>query len=327
MLNFKDYLEKEIKEESVSGAAKFIGGFGGNLVGQGLKGSSNVLKGVGRVAKGIAAIPVNTTTAAGYGLLGNKEKTIEKIKDIGTNIGSDLVGGLKNVVKGAVQIGGAATLVTPTLRGLQASNEKGLSRLNRNRNSVQRFFGLNSNKDEPLIISDVPRDSKKIIKMIEDMYEDTAAGKSVSLRIKPEYFLKNFINAYNKIPEDRVLDNKFKYLLKTYFPNYEVVEIQPGYFLNTLNSKVFYEDSDINQYIDYLYSKSLVENIVLITGNDMLFFDELVQIHNNYFSSNNLITKSKDSLSILKEQKNKIIQIIKRFLPNKKLKLNKKTSG
>jgi hypothetical protein len=313
VLNFKDYIKEEIKKESVLSPIKFLGGFGGNIIGQGIKGVSNAAKGsIGASTSTLASLG-NLMASSAYGMLGNKEAAKDRAKASYKNLEST-ARGLKDIIVGAIQIGGAATLITPTLRGFQAANEPLSRGFNKNRNKIQKTLGLNSNKETPYIISDVPNNMVEIKKFIEDFYEQTKNKREVKITKKPEKFLKKLITfgavALEKY-NDKNLNYKFKFLLNTYFPNFEVVEIKVGAFLNEIDSQKFYENSMIIEYINYLYEKSLKDKVILITNNDKIFILELKNIYKKYLDIKN--TNNPKEEEVAKELKEKIKKIVEKF--------------
>lgn len=313
MLNFKNYIEEEIKKESMLSPIKFLGGFGGNIIGQGLKGAGNAAG--GSITAGMSTLGslANLTAAGAYGLIGNKEAAKKRLKASYGNI-KKIGGGLKDIIKGTIQIGGAASLVTPTLRGFQAANEPLTMGMNKNRNKIQKALGLNSNKETPYIISDIPENIVEVKKFIEDFYEQTKNKREIKIAKKPEKFLKKLITfgvATLEKYNDKNLNYKFKFLLNTYFPNFEIVEIKAGSFLKEIDSQKFYEDSLIVQYINYLYEKSIKEKVVLITNNDKIFILELKNIYKYYLKETNL-NNSKEEI-VATELKQKIKKIVEKF--------------
>jgi hypothetical protein len=313
VLNFKEYIKEEIKKESVLSPIKFLGGFGSNIFGQGIKGASNAaLGGLGTVAGTVGSL-ANLFAGTAYGALGNKEAKKERLKASYNNLKSAGIG-LKNIIVGAVQIGGAASLVTPTLRGFQAAREPLTLGFNKNRNKLQKALGLNSNKETPFVIDDVPEDAKKNKEFIEEFYEQTMNKREVKITKKPEKFLKKLIKI--GIPtlemyKDKNLNYKFKFLLNTYFPNFEIVEIKVGLFLNEIENQKFYEDSLIVQYINYLYEKSTKDKVILITNNDKIFILELKNIYKYYLEDKNLNNPKEEVIA--KELKEKIKKIVEKF--------------
>jgi len=330
MPSFKHYVEiKDEKNESIGSAAKFAGGFGGNLIGQSVRGAGNAIKGVGQAVGGTLGAIGSLGASGAFGLLGNKDKVRERLKKSGEHISDNIGGGLKNIIKGIIQVGGAASFITPTLRGFQASQEKGVSGFNKNRNAAQKLLGLNSNKDEPYIVEEIPSNIIKAKIFIDKLYEAIINGREVSLRKKPEEFLKELIPVMHAVTskyKNEELNKKFKYILKTYFPNFEIIELNVGTFISMITSNLsFSKDSTIVEYINYLHNKSQKNNVIIITNNDEIFFKELILIHNNYLSSKN--TNDKEDIEFIKALKNKTIDVINKFFPNKKIKLNKKTAS
>lgn len=320
MLNFKDYFKKEESFNPVN----FVGGFAGNLLGQGAKSAANIAKGAGKTAAGLLGTAGGMVGGISHKILGSEENTkgsVNLVKSSAALIGS----GLGDIVKGIVQLGGATSLITPFLRGMQASSESIVpKRFNRNRNYIQRLLGLNSNKETPFIINGAPKDSQEMIFLIDKWYEEAINNREIQVRGKPEIFIKKLMVLYNSTTTSVQLNKKIKYLLNTYFSNFEVVVIEAGKLLHTIDQEVFYSDSKIIRYIEFLYEKSKDPNVVLITQDNNLFVKELIKIHNEYLSSKNLVLgkKSKDTSAYMSHMKNKIIDIIARFFPNKTIKRN-----
>lgn len=326
MLNFKDYLKKQ---EEAFNPVNFVGGFATNLGSQGIKSATNIAKGVGKTAAGSIGAVAGVIGGASHGLLGSKENTKKSIDLVKKSAGV-FGDGLKDVVKGIIQLGGAATLVTPFLRGMQASAEPFTpKRFNRNRSQAQKLLGLNSDRETPLVLNGVPGTKEEIIKMIEEWYEEAIHKREIQVKGKPEIFITKLMELYNSIETDAGLNKKIKYLLNTYFSNFEVIVIEAGKFLNRIDQEVFYSNSKIIEYIEFLYEKSKNSNVVLITQNNKTFLDELIKIHNDYLSSKNLIMGKKDpeTAKYIQDLKNKIIDIIATFVPNKKIKPIKRSKS
>jgi len=321
MLSFKNF----VKQEEAFNPVNFAGGFATNLASQGIKSIGNLARGVGKTALGAVGTASGLVGGASHRILGDEEnsnKSIDfakkSIKTIGT--------GLTDIVKGTIQLGGAASLVTPFLRGMQASAEPMTpKRFNRNRNKIQRTFGLNSNKETPFIINGVPNNIEEMIKMIEEWYEEAINNREIQVKGRPEIFVKNLMKLYNSNEADIKINKKIKYLLNTYFSNFEVLIIEAGKFLQKIDNEIFFSNSRIVEYIEFLYNKSKSPNVILITQNNKIFLEELLKIYNNYLSSKNLMLGKKDpgSAKYIQDLRNKIIEIIARFLPNKKIKTKK----
>ena len=312
MLNFKKYIKEEIKKESVLSPIKFLGGFGGNVIGQGLKGLGNIAKGAVKTS-GVLGSVTNLAASSAYGVLGNKKLARERLGASYDNI--KFAGeGLKNIIIGAIQIGGVASFITPTLRGFQAAAEPLSMGLNKNRNKTQKILGLNSNEETPYIIKEVPNNITEIKKFIEEFYKQTKNKREVKIAKKPENFLKEFVIKASKALEkynNEELNYKFKFLLETYFSNFELIEIKPGTLLSQIEGKKFDENSLIVQYINYLYKKSLKERIILITNNDKMFIYELKMIYKKYLDKNNSDYQKEEE--IILELKDKIKKIVEKF--------------
>lgn len=313
MLEFKKYINEEIQKESITDPLKFLGGFATNLVGQGLRGAGNLIKGGAETVAGGISSASNLVSAGVYELLGNKKQASQNVKNFGSGI--SLIGkGLKGIVKAVIQLGGAASGITPTLRGFQAANEKGISGFNKNRNSTQKLLGLNSNEETPYIIDNLPNSAVDAKEFIDNFYYQTKIGREIKINKKPEKFLKRFVllgilvSGKYKDPE---LNDKFKFLINTFFPNFEVIELNVGTFLNKTKD-IFYYNSDIVQYINYLYEKSLKDKVIIITNSDSLFFKELELIYKQYLKSD----KPEDQ-EIIDDLKNKVKEAGKKFWPNK----------
>lgn len=321
MLSFKNYL---IKQEEAFNPINFTGGFATNLAGQGIKSVGNITQGVGKTAAGLVGAAGGVVGGVTHGMLGSKDnskKSIDFAKKSTNVIGS----GITDVVKGVIQLGGAVSLITPFLRGVQASAEPAIPRrFNRNRSSTQKLLGLNSSKETPLIILGIPKDGQDLKKLIEEWYEEAVNKREIQVKGKPEIFIKKLIQLYNSTETDAGLNRKIKYLLNTYFSNFEVIMIEAGQLLPIIDKEIFYSNSRIIRYIDFLHSKTKSPNVVLITQNNKIFLEELIKIYNNYLSSNNLIlgrsSRTIETKKYMQEYKNKILEIVAKFIPNKKIK-------
>lgn len=157
-MEFREFFEQEEAklfdegleqiDEVLGSALRFIGGAGGNFVSQTARGIGNLATGVGQSAIGTGQGVLSALQAAGGGWEKRGKKTLD---DAFSNTES----GGRKFARGAAQLAGALTTVTPLLRGAQAASEpmrlSGVYAPNsKNRTATQDVFGLDSwEKPEP----------------------------------------------------------------------------------------------------------------------------------------------------------------------------------
>lgn len=132
-----DLLAESIVDEGLfGGTLRALGGFGGNLISQTGSGGFNLLKGAGRTARGIGRLGLGAV----QGVTGGREA--------GSTLASgasDVAAGVGGALKGAAQAVGALSGFTPTMRAVQAANEKSFfTPMSNRRTGVQMAMGLNS---------------------------------------------------------------------------------------------------------------------------------------------------------------------------------------
>lgn len=146
-MNFSEFLLDEeeldliseaiVEEGVVGGTLRALGGFGGNLLSQSARGAANIVSGAGRTAGGLAKVGLGAVQAVTGGG-----------KQAGSSLSSgasDVVSGVGTGLKGVAQAAGAVTGVTPTIRAIQAANEKSFfTPMSNRRTSLQKAMGLNS---------------------------------------------------------------------------------------------------------------------------------------------------------------------------------------
>lgn len=150
-MEFKEFLENEEAklfdagleqmDEVLGTALKFLGGAGGNLISQGARGLGNAVSGIAQGALGTGQTALGGLQFAGGGSKQGKENLKRGISNLGQ--------GVRSLGRGIAQTAGAATGITPVLRGAQAASEpmrmSGVYAPNaKNRTGAQDLFGLNS---------------------------------------------------------------------------------------------------------------------------------------------------------------------------------------
>lgn len=162
-MNFSEFLRQEeemllFDEGLMGGAVRAVKGFGGNLVGQTLRGVGNVVTGTAQAVGGVGKVGLGAIQGISGGGLRTAGSTMGSgIKDVATGVGSAL--------KGTAQTAGALSGMTPIMRAAQASKEKRIFQpMSTRRTGVQTAMGMNSWTPE----EDAQRDSE----------EATAAAKT-----------------------------------------------------------------------------------------------------------------------------------------------------
>jgi len=335
MLTFKEYIEKrEEIDESLTGAAKFVGGFGGNLLGQSSRGLLNLGKGAAKVglgALGAAADVVKGTAQASLGDTERSSRSLSSAKKRISTVGSGLV----DASKGAVQLAGAATGVTPFLRGVQASSEEGIAPLSRERNSAQELLGLNANqaprekerkikrsqiqrpKKEDLFVLSPVTDSKNVAHYISEAYKASQEGKKV-ITYDAKEFVSNLLISYsnhkNKNPK---IDKKLNYILKRYFPNYKIIKMKSfesmGIQMNA--DSILKIKNFINSVI--VLEVDNPEKITYLPEDSEKFRKDLIEIHNNVLNTKNF---NKNIQGDIKDLKKQVLRILNHYYPEKEFK-------
>jgi len=146
-MNFSEFLSEEeeldlvsaalIEEGVVGSALRAAGGFGGNLIQQSARGAYNVASGAARTVRGVGKIGLGAV----QGLTGAGKQGLSSVS---SGIG-DVASGIGSGVAGAAQAAGALSGVTPTLRAIQAANEKSFfTPTSKRRTGLQKAMGLNS---------------------------------------------------------------------------------------------------------------------------------------------------------------------------------------
>lgn len=146
-MDFSEFLREEeeldlitaalIEEGIIGGALRAAGGFGGNLVSQTGRGVYNLVKGAGRGVRGVGRVGLGAVQGATGG-------GSHAVKTLRAGAG-DLMKGAGEILTGAAQTAGALSGVTPTIRAIQAANEKSFFTPTSNRRTgLQRALGLNS---------------------------------------------------------------------------------------------------------------------------------------------------------------------------------------
>ena len=150
MMNFREFYKFEsecelfrecsaIDENWLTAPLKFAAGTAGNLATQAVKGVGNVAGGVARASLGAAQTGLGALQMAGGG-------TKRGSKNFRGGI-SRIAGGFGQGLKGATQF--VASPATALLRGAQASTEDFTTPMSKNRNWMQKTFGLNKWGSDP----------------------------------------------------------------------------------------------------------------------------------------------------------------------------------
>lgn len=350
MINFKEYIEKrEELDESLIGAGKsigkFVGGSVGNLLGQTGRGVLNLGSGVGEVGLGALGAAGNIIKGTAQAAVGDKERSLRSFGKVKRNI-SNIGSGIVDAGKGAVQLAGAATGITPFLRGVQASSEEGIHPFSKDRNKAQELFGFNANKPEQeqereqereikrssisrpkpgdmFVLSPVT-DSKNVVSYIDEVYKQEKEGKKLITYDAKEFVgnvLVSYSNCRNKNPKT---DKKLDYILKEYFPEYKIIKMK------TFESLGIRMDSGsilrIKNFINSVISLEIEskEEVTYLPEDPVRFRKDLIELHNNVLNTNNF---SKNLSSGIKDLKKKVVRILNHYYPEKEVKIEvKKTS-
>jgi uncharacterized phage infection (PIP) family protein YhgE len=150
-MEFKEFLAREEAklfdseldqiDEVLGTALKFLGGVGGNLASQVARGAGNAVSGITRTTAGTGQAALAALQAAG----GGTKRAGETFQRARSNLSS----GGGSIVRGAAQLAGALSGVSPILRGAQAASEPlGMTGVyapgSKNRNFTQDLLGLDS---------------------------------------------------------------------------------------------------------------------------------------------------------------------------------------
>lgn len=190
--------EAIIEEGVVGGTLRAVGGFGGNLIGQTARGMGNVVSGAGQTLKGVGRVGLGAV----QGLTGGGRKAVSSL---GGGVG-DIASGVGSVLTGAAQTAGALSGVTPTIRGIQAATERGISPMSDRRTGLQKAMGLNSWDPE----GDAAKDAAERFDRLKRMYvvAHNAGNRDQKRRIRAEMERLD-PKAYKKMVDDsRALKKK-----------------------------------------------------------------------------------------------------------------------
>jgi hypothetical protein len=180
-MNFSEFLrEREeielldealLEEGVVGGTARAVKGLVGNAVKQTARGVGNVVGGAGQAVGGLGRVGLGAI----QGLTGGGRQAVS---NIGRGV-SDMASGVGSAVKGAAQMGGVVSGVTPTVRAVQAANEKSLfTPMSTRRTGLQAAMGINSWTPE----EDAAKDRAERFEQLKDMYRD--ADKAGNFELK-----------------------------------------------------------------------------------------------------------------------------------------------
>lgn len=133
-----DLISAAIVEEGVvGGTLRALGGFGGNLISQTGSGVANAVSGTAKTVGGLAKMGLGAV----QGLTGGGKQARASLRSGAGDVVSGLGTGLKGIAQGV----GAASGVTPTMRAIQAANEKSFfTPMSNRRTGLQKAMGLNS---------------------------------------------------------------------------------------------------------------------------------------------------------------------------------------
>jgi len=342
MINFKEYIEKrEEIDESLIGAAKFIGGSVGNLLGQTGRAAWNLGKGATKVGLGTLGAAADTVAATAQAAVGDKERSLRSLGRAGRGI-STVGSGIIDASKGAVQLAGAATGITPFLRGVQASSEEGIHPFSKDRNQAQELFGFNSNKPEQEQEREIKRssisrpkpgevfflspitNSKNVVNYIDEVYKEEKEGKKL-VTYDAKEFIGNILVSYSNCrSKNSKTDKKLDYILKEYFPEYKIIKMKT---FESLGIKM--DSGSILRIKNFINSIILLEieskeEITYLPEDPAKFRKDLIELHNNVLNTDNY---SKNLSSEIKDLKKQVVRILNHYYPEKEVKIEvRKTS-
>lgn len=205
-MTFREFIEKEEAElfdvgihqmdEFVGSALRFLGGVGGNFISQVGRGAVNTVSGLAQGAVGTGQTALAGLQAAGGGFEKGKET-------LGRGL-SNLKSGSGRAVRGATQLGGALSGVSPVLRGAQAASEPmGISGVyapnSKNRTFSQDLLGLDSwEKPKPTkaIEKKQPKPPSKDVET-KTFLRDLETKEKAKVKPQPEAW-KNLVIAYKQ---------------------------------------------------------------------------------------------------------------------------------
>jgi hypothetical protein len=186
-MNFSEFLREEedielldlalIEEGIVGGTARGVKGLIGNVAKQTARGVGNLVGGAGQTVGGLGRVGLGAV----QGLTGGGRQAAS---NIGKGV-SDMASGVGSAVKGTAQVAGALSGVTPTIRAVQAANEKSLfTPMSTRRTGLQRAMGLNSWDPE----GDAQKDRDERFKELKAMYRQAhkEGRHSAKRRIRAE---------------------------------------------------------------------------------------------------------------------------------------------
>jgi hypothetical protein len=173
-----ELLDEALLEEGVVGGAIRAGtGFVGNALKQTARGVGNLVGGAGRTVGGLGKVGLGAV----QGLTGGGRQAAS---NIGQGV-SDMASGVGSAVKGTAQVAGAVSGVTPTIRAIQAANEKSLfTPMSTRRTGLQSAMGINSWTPE----EDAAKDRAERFEQLKGMYRkaDQEGNYNLKRRIKAE---------------------------------------------------------------------------------------------------------------------------------------------
>lgn len=173
-MNFSEFLREEeeldllaeaiVEEGVVGGALRAAGGFGGNLLSQTGRGAYGLAKGAGRAIRGTGRLGLGVV----QGLTGGGSQARSTL----ASGAADIAHGAGDMAMGTAQAAGALSGVTPTIRAIQASNEKSFfTPMSNRRTGLQKAMGLNSWDPE----GDELKDKDEALEVLKKRYAHAKA--------------------------------------------------------------------------------------------------------------------------------------------------------
>ena len=340
MLTFKEYVEnKDELDESMLSVAKAVGGFGGNLLGQTARGFGNIIQGPGNAVLGALGAAGDVVSGSAHAMLGDKEKSSKSFRRAGNRI-SVAASGVGDTVKGAAQLGGALTGITPSLRAIQASSEEGMSPLSKDRSSNQKLFGLNATqvpkekerkikrsliqrpKIEDLFVLSPVTNSVNVERYIDQAYEISKKGEKKVITYDAKEFIKNILISYgNYKNKNSKTEEKLKHILEEYFPGHKILKIRS---LESLNIQMNPENIlQIKKFIDSIINLEIDSpgsDTTYVPGDSVQLRSDLIKLHNEVLNPKDF---NKNLSGEIKELKKQVVRILNYYYPEKPIKLVK----
>lgn len=186
-MNFAEFLREEedialldvalLEEGVVGGTLRALGGFGGNLATQTVRGVGNLAGGAARTVGGVGKVGLGAI----QGVTGAARRGASTI---GSGV-SDVASGVGQALKGTAQVAGAVSGITPTIRAAQAATERSFfTPVSNRRTGLQKAMGLNSWDPD----GDAQKDKDERFKELKAMYRQAhkEGRDSAKRRIRAE---------------------------------------------------------------------------------------------------------------------------------------------